>query len=521
MDHHIDALVTRLLTVTGSRRGALATLLAGALLHDDPSATVAARRKRKSKSKGQGENGRTRSAPLSPHGNPPWLREATGRSAAPADGRQAAAERAGDRPIVTSYKQVAKDYRRAIERMRAPGRQAVPELLHGDVDALHARFARALKAQLSKAVLEGLPRMFATNRVHFEDAEFPFKSRLFIYDGHVAGDTIEGLLSEGLAFPFTLEATFTPTEQAPLDGQWDGVLHHIPLPFSVTFKTVNGKLRATMDIQGFDDVPMSNVSFKRRTPIGRQTDEQIVSFAPDLGIYTQLFAWNDVNLIVGFGFDHRGRIIFPILEPEWPPPPDPAAGMTPKTRFRLPFDGVWWVTSGGDRTSDNHHVATPIQRHAYDLAIWNDGGLWRGDGTRVEDHWAWGQPIVAPAAGTVALVRNDVSDVDPNGVTGGNMVVLQIGRDEFVVMAHLQEGSIEVRKGARVEAGQRLARVGNSGLGGVGPHLHIHVQNRAEFPDPRAISLPMPFYRYTANGKPVSKGVPIEGTFIRHRGGRA
>ncbi|HVX57111.1 MAG TPA: peptidoglycan DD-metalloendopeptidase family protein, partial [Candidatus Saccharimonadales bacterium] len=48
----------------------------------------------------------------------------------------------------------------------------------------------------------------------------------------------------------------------------------------------------------------------------------------------------------------------------------------------------------------------------------------------------------------------------------------------FVILAHLEQGSILVRPGERVSEGTEIGRCGNSGNTSV-PHLHIHAQPRA------------------------------------------
>ncbi len=75
-----------------------------------------------------------------------------------------------------------------------------------------------------------------------------------------------------------------------------------------------------------------------------------------------------------------------------------------------------------------------------------------------------------------------------------------------------------MREGEQVRPGQRLARVGSSGVGAICPHLHMHVQNRIELLDPEAISLPLRFSNILANGEVMGIGVPTQGTFVEHRG---
>ena len=55
-------------------------------------------------------------------------------------------------------------------------------------------------------------------------------------------------------------------------------------------------------------------------------------------------------------------------------------------------------------------------------------------------------------------------------------MVLQIGPQRYVLLAHLQQGSLAVTAGQQVRRGEPLARVGNSGNTSE-PHLHLQIQN--------------------------------------------
>jgi murein DD-endopeptidase MepM/ murein hydrolase activator NlpD len=59
------------------------------------------------------------------------------------------------------------------------------------------------------------------------------------------------------------------------------------------------------------------------------------------------------------------------------------------------------------------------------------------------------------------------------GESAGNTIVIKMD-DVYVLMGHLKKGSIVVKVGDKVETGQQLARMGNSGATTY-PHLHIQV----------------------------------------------
>ncbi len=96
-----------------------------------------------------------------------------------------------------------------------------------------------------------------------------------------------------------------------------------------------------------------------------------------------------------------------------------------------------------------------------------------------EDYLAYGQEILAPAAGVVTDVIDGVRDNRPgsmNPYSGlGNMVILRLSKREHAVLARLKSGSIRVKPSARVAAGETLGRRGNSGNSSEA-HLHFHLQ---------------------------------------------
>ena len=106
------------------------------------------------------------------------------------------------------------------------------------------------------------------------------------------------------------------------------------------------------------------------------------------------------------------------------------------------------------------------------------------DPERNENYYAYGEPVLAVADATVQRVVDGIAENVPRSrerpveitreTIMGNIVILHLGGDLFATYAHLQPGSIRVREGDRVRAGEVLARVGNSG-DSMGPHLHFQV----------------------------------------------
>ena len=166
----------------------------------------------------------------------------------------------------------------------------------------------------------------------------------------------------------------------------------------------------------------------------------------------------------------------------------------------LPLEGEWAMIAGGRSMLLSHHYASPHVRNANDFARLVDGQAFVGN---PEQHASWhgfGQPVLAPADGTVVSVRDDLAE-QPVGELGqgdGNAIVLDIGGGHYVVLEHLQQGSTLVRPGQSVTRGQRIAAVGNTG-GSLSPHLHVQIQDRPSLPsDDRGVrTFPMVFEHTT------------------------
>jgi murein DD-endopeptidase len=60
---------------------------------------------------------------------------------------------------------------------------------------------------------------------------------------------------------------------------------------------------------------------------------------------------------------------------------------------------------------------------------------------------------------------------------GGNYVTLDLGGGRFAFYEHLRPGSIKVKAGQRVRAGDVLAALGASGSVSSGAHLHFHMSD--------------------------------------------
>jgi hypothetical protein len=177
----------------------------------------------------------------------------------------------------------------------------------------------------------------------------------------------------------------------------------------------------------------------------------------------------------------------------------------------LPFDGQWYVAWGGRTVAENVHAAMRDQRFAYDFYMQENGKSYRTTGKENADYLCFGQPVLAPGAGTIVEVGDGIEDNVPgvNNAFGrrifGNHVIIDHGQSEFSILGHMMNGSTRVKVGDSVDAGAPLGLCGNSGHS-TEPHLHYHLQNTGVFA--HGDGLPAQFRNYTSNGRFVESGEP-------------
>jgi murein DD-endopeptidase MepM/ murein hydrolase activator NlpD len=195
-------------------------------------------------------------------------------------------------------------------------------------------------------------------------------------------------------------------------------------------------------------------------------------------------------------------------------------------RLRPPVRGDSWVAIDGPGSKNHHtggvlmfegHMFVP-QRFAIDFnRRYEDGEVVHGNPEDVHNYRCYGAEVFAVADGHVVAVRNDVPDNPGKSRTnalpdtlanlGGNRVVLDLGGGRFAGYYHLKPGSIRVKAGDTVHAGDVLALVGNSGA--PAPHLHFQVMDSSV--PWTSDGLPYVFDSFVRNGKRVTDQMPMDG----------
>jgi biotin carboxyl carrier protein len=176
-----------------------------------------------------------------------------------------------------------------------------------------------------------------------------------------------------------------------------------------------------------------------------------------------------------------------------------------QNKYIFPLRGVWYAGWGASFHT-GHRWAVP-EEFALDIAKIGESGLsHKGDGTRFDDYYAYGADVLAAADGRVTKVANDQQE-DPSAMQRpdetqeaysarlqkeqgeritkglaaitGNYVMIDHGKNEYSLYAHLQPGSVAVRVGDQVKAGDVIGKLGSSG-NSTEPHLHFHVCDKSD-----------------------------------------
>ncbi|MFJ9409282.1 M23 family metallopeptidase [Streptomyces sp. NPDC101393] len=176
-----------------------------------------------------------------------------------------------------------------------------------------------------------------------------------------------------------------------------------------------------------------------------------------------------------------------------------------------PVTGRWNALNSPADKVPSHGTRSYGQAYAIDIVAEPEPGARPGFGwwplaRRNDDFPAFGAPLLAVADATV--IRADDRQRDHLSRTSwlalgylfiveglfrsmggvrrvvGNHVILDLGEGTYALYAHLRRGSLAVRTGDRVHAGQQLGQCGNSG-NSTEPHVHFQLMDDAD-PDTAA-----------------------------------
>jgi hypothetical protein len=226
-------------------------------------------------------------------------------------------------------------------------------------------------------------------------------------------------------------------------------------------------------------------------------------------------------------FDHRGEIphtlehVLTVRPPAGLPVPDTIVDegavvdvdQHQPVRIDPPLEGPGWIALGSCCDGPHRRALQPVngrlalgQRFAID---WNgmdsENRFVVGD-PNVNASWTfYGKPVLAVADGTVVAAEDRFAEqiAGKPEVVGleeadGNHVIIKFGPHEYAGYAHLVRGSITVKPGDHVRAGQVIGMLGNSGSSG-GPHLHFQVMDGPSLVD--SDGLPFAFRRFDEVGR--------------------
>jgi hypothetical protein len=199
-------------------------------------------------------------------------------------------------------------------------------------------------------------------------------------------------------------------------------------------------------------------------------------------------------------------------------------------QLSLPFTGHWMALNSPADRVPSHGTDLFGSTYAIDfIAV---------DARRRSAPWRWsavltseppdrflgfGAPILAPIAGTVALAHDGEADHAARrslftlvpylatqrervargapGVAGNHVVIAASPAGPFVLLAHLQRGSVRVRAGDQVRVGETVGACGNSG-NSTQPHVHLQATDSLDWAAAHGVPISFPSLGASDDGLP-------------------
>jgi len=244
-----------------------------------------------------------------------------------------------------------------------------------------------------------------------------------------------------------------------------------------------------------------------------------------LTVYSLPF--NAVVLVFLYAMKFRERML---LKPEtvivqhFSPEENLYSGMNARERFRnqlyiqfsLPFYGKWQVSQG----HSGKHTHRDDWKYAWDFVISDENGKeFSGDGSKIEDFFCFGKPVLAPADGWIEDVVDMIDDNEPGDFNldqnWGNTIIIKHTEGIYSKLSHLKKQSVLVTRGTYVYKGQVIAHCGNSGRS---PYPHLHFQFQAT-PFIGSKTLKYPFSQYVISNTDFAlklSGIPEEEQIVQN-----
>ena len=267
----------------------------------------------------------------------------------------------------------------------------------------------------------------------------------------------------------------------------------------------------------------ATVAKKMGNEWGREEKMLGENFGPDLlaastiySRYSQFSKTKDPIFTV-ITLNEQGQITVLQFQPSPPATGNRFSDYKDTTKLRLPFEGDWFVYQGGRFIYQNSNAYLDAERYATVFTVLKDGRPFSGDGSKNEQFYCYGQPVLAPEDGTVVLINDSYADNVPGRpeqvLPTGNRVLISHGNQEYSLLMHLKQNSIKVKQGAKVKQGEVVGECGNSG-NSPAPHLEYRLQNSKGRPLPQ--TLPAQFVDYVADGVAVPVGEPVRGQIVHN-----
>jgi len=195
-----------------------------------------------------------------------------------------------------------------------------------------------------------------------------------------------------------------------------------------------------------------------------------------------------------------------------------------------PLQGKNWLAANGpSNTSAHRRAILPVngqphigQRYAIDwVQLGADGNTYTGDKSQNSSYHAWDQEIHAVGDGKIVEVKDGIPENVPNSgkiavpityeTLAGNHIIEDLGDGHFAAYAHLRPGTLKVKVGDPVHAGDVLAHLGNTGNSSE-PHLHFQVCDAPSFP--ASEGLPFAIDQYTYEDYKLDKTKPAQPALV-------